>query len=54
MREALGQHRTQIPPGNFLLTWPDYILREVFRMAYFRQLLPPPNGAKLSDLLEGL
>ncbi len=54
MREALAQHRTQIPPGNFLLTWPDYILREVFRMAYFRQLVPPPNGAKLSDLLEGL
>lgn len=53
MREALAQHRTQIPPDNFLLTWPTHILREVFRTAYFKQLAPPAEG-KLTDLLQGL
>jgi N-acetyl-1-D-myo-inositol-2-amino-2-deoxy-alpha-D-glucopyranoside deacetylase len=54
LREALRRHRTQIPADSFLLTWPDHILREVFRMAYFRQLAPKPDGRKLTDLLEGL
>ncbi|HLG68855.1 MAG TPA: PIG-L family deacetylase [Chloroflexota bacterium] len=55
MRQALAMHRTQIPPGSFLLTWPDHVLREVFRTAYFRQIWPDakPN-AQLADLLEGL
>jgi len=59
MRDALAQHRTQIPPGSFLLSWPPHIMREVFRTAYFRQLWPERpkgkgQGAKLTDLLEGL
>lgn len=54
MRKALAQHRTQIPPGHFLLTWPPHILREVFRTAYLKQLRPAPDGSKLDDLLEGL
>jgi LmbE family N-acetylglucosaminyl deacetylase len=54
LREALAQHRTQIPPDSFLLTWPPHIMREVFRMAYFRQLHPSPAGQKLTDLLQGL
>jgi N-acetyl-1-D-myo-inositol-2-amino-2-deoxy-alpha-D-glucopyranoside deacetylase len=54
VRTALAQHRTQIPPGHFLLTWPLHILREVFRTAYFTQLRPPPSGEKLTDLLAGL
>ncbi len=55
LRDALAQHRTQIPPGHFLLTWPPHILREVFRTAYFRQLRPPRRpGPPLGDLLEGL
>ncbi|HLY64505.1 MAG TPA: PIG-L family deacetylase [Chloroflexota bacterium] len=53
MRDALAQHRTQIPPGHFLLTWPPPILREVFRTAYFRQVYPPRSGGSQShDLLE--
>ncbi|HEX6513592.1 MAG TPA: hypothetical protein VF157_14915, partial [Chloroflexota bacterium] len=55
MREALAKHRTQIPPGSFLLTWPDHILREVFRTAYFRQIWPAVKPSeRLTDLLEGL
>ena len=59
MRDALAQHRTQIPPGSFLLTWPPHIMREVFRTAYFRQLHPRhvASGTRqepLHDLLEGL
>jgi LmbE family N-acetylglucosaminyl deacetylase len=54
MRDALAQHRTQIPPDSFLLTWPPHIMREVFRTAYFRQLRPPRTGELLHDLLEGL
>lgn len=59
MCDALAQHRTQIPPGHFLLTWPPHILREVFGTAFFRQLQPERPKAtgqspKLSDLLEGL
>jgi LmbE family N-acetylglucosaminyl deacetylase len=54
MRDALAKHRTQIPADNFLLTWPDHILREVFKTAYLRQLRPQRTGAKLHDLLAGL
>lgn len=54
LRNALARHRTQIPPDNFLMTWPPRILREVFRTAYFKQLRPNPSGGKVTDLLEGL
>ena len=54
MRDALAQHRTQIPPDSFLLTWPPHIMREVFRTAYFRLSGSDGNGAQLQDLMEGL
>jgi N-acetyl-1-D-myo-inositol-2-amino-2-deoxy-alpha-D-glucopyranoside deacetylase len=67
IRDALSEHRTQIPRDNFLLTWPEHILREVFRTAYFTQLRlgqqARGNGRQqatgnrqqpLKDLFEGL
>ncbi|MBV8085691.1 MAG: PIG-L family deacetylase [Chloroflexi bacterium] len=58
IREALRKHRTQIPQDNFLLTWPDHILKEMFRNAHLRQVLPPSarkeGDPQLHDLLEGL
>jgi LmbE family N-acetylglucosaminyl deacetylase len=57
IREALRKHRTQIPQDNFLLTWPDHILREMFRSAYFRQVPRTErheSDPQLNDLLEGL
>ena len=54
LRSALAQHRTQIPSGHFLLTWPLRVLREVFRTAYFTQLAPAYSGPQLHDLLARL
>ena len=55
MRQALSCHRTQIPRDNFLMTWPDRIIKEVFRTAYFRQLYPAAaRVGQVNDLLEAL
>jgi hypothetical protein len=58
IREALRKHRTQIPQDNFLLTWPDHILKEMFRNAHLRQVVPPSarkeGDPQLHDLLAGL
>jgi N-acetyl-1-D-myo-inositol-2-amino-2-deoxy-alpha-D-glucopyranoside deacetylase len=53
LRDALAHHRTQIPPGHFLLTWPPHVLREIFGTAYFRQLWPERAAGEpqLHDLL---
>ncbi len=54
-RRALLAHRTQVPPGSFLVSLPEELRRLAFATAYFVRLFPPCAPEEHEpDLLDGL
>ena len=50
-REALLQHRTQLPIDGWIRRMPVEVARTAFATTYLQRLIPPPDGRRKTDIL---